>query len=753
MAAKEDLGELKDYANILNNTLDNVLASAERINRSFSNTRSDLINMDHVFQKIVETSDDLPKNIAKGKDLHEAILKDAKLFNKVQEKTISLLDKANEEGWKKVVAKLEEETQLQGKALEQTEEYKKAAEFINKLETDKLTVTVRQFELMKRQAEARRLDAISLGNITDALNDLGAKIRNPDAAFSSMLKKSGSLPDKIFEASKGSKNLGQTLSKLVNPAFGKVKDYANVLFSTSGILVAGVALAAAALVGLYNLFKNFWEFMDKNVVPATAKFNKQIGGTGPAVEELKSQMHGVGQEFLLLGESYESGAALVRDFASGLKSVELDPKTLKTGKELMAILQLSGEEAGSLALQFQKQTGSLDGLNEMMNVGAREAKTYGLPINDVLRDLGKFPNILARFNTANRTEFAKSAAKARSYGLDIGKVDAAFGERLDTFEGSSTAAAKLNAIFGTTINSFELMLETDPTKRMQMLRKELLAQGREWNSLSKYEQNVIASSLGVDKEMASMMLASDEERKKLEAKQRQKDKEIKINERWNKGMSSIKSTLIAWGEEINKVMRSVTGLISTIFGWDKPAKNMTDLASGMIEIFRSLTGWIDKTNKNWNAGWDSLDDYGKALKTIVYVVQLLLKPLQLLWEVSKKLFDMIIDGWKQIFGLIESTSIGKSLINMIGSAANMSLQGWDEMINIVKDDPTVATSSSTASLPSASTISSSKHASSKSKDNSLDFSKGNLKDVRIEMIDFNVDGKKFGELQVKLSTI
>jgi len=682
LAEKEDLDELKDIANILKSALEGALASSERINRSFSSTKNDLIDLDDLFQKLVETSEGLPENIATGKDLQKALINDAKLFNKVQLDSIKLFDRINEQGWEEMLRYLEHTTGKQGEALEQTAEYAAALEDRNNFEEKNLTLIQKQFAVMQKQANARKLDSLSLGNITESIKDLGAKIRNPDAAFSSMLKSGGQLPSKIFEAAKGSKNLGETMSKLVGPSMEKMQGFAKILFSPAGLLIVGVAAAVAALVGLYALFKNFWEFMDKNVVPAQAEFNKQIGGSGPAVGQLQSQMHGVGEEFLLLGKSYEEGAKLVRDFSSGLKSVQLDPKTLKTGKELVGILQLSGEEAGSLALQFQKQTGSLDGLNEMMNVGAREAKTYGLPVNDVLRDLGKFPNILARFGTANRTEFAKSAAKARSYGLDIGKVDAAFGDQLDTFEGSSDVAAKMNAMFGTTINSFELMLETDPIKRMEMLRKQLVSQGKEWNNLSKFEQNVITSSMGVDKEMASMMLSSDKERKALEKKQRQKDREIKMNERWNKGISSIKSTLIAWGAQIDKVMRGVSKLIATMFGLDEPGKLVTGLADTLVSWFTVLNKWLIDTKKSWADGGKGMGTFGKIFKLTFDILKIGFK---VVWFLVKKFFDIV---WKLVtlpIKLIKAFSDILGISDFFADILDTATTAFSDMAKIFDD--------------------------------------------------------------------
>lgn len=289
----------------------------------------------------------------------------------------------------------------------------------------------------------------------------------------------------------------------------------------------------------------------------------------------------------------------------------IPPAVLKQGKELTAILGLSGEEAGKLILNFQKQGAGVKEIDEMFRAGAKEARAYGLPVNEVLRDLGQSPEVLARFGVANRKEFAVATAKARSYGLTLKDVNGAFGDQLDTFEGSATAAAKLNTMFGTTINSFELMLETDPTKRMEMLRKELIAQNKPWEKLSKFEQNVVASTLNVDKATAQLILSSDKERKSLEAKAKQRESQIALDERWNAGMGSIKKTLIAWGPLLDKLMREASNFIVKLFGGDSASSTVKNTASVAENAVKSITKAIGDAAQNidlYREFWLSLSE-------------------------------------------------------------------------------------------------------------------------------------------------
>lgn len=387
-------------------------------------------------------------------------------------------------------------------------------------------------------------------------------------------------------------------------------------------MIGGVALATAAITTLFKLFTNYWDFLDKKVLPAQAEFNKQLGGTKASTAGLRKEMISTGVEFETLGYSFEEGAQLIRDFASGLRQVEIPKAVLKTGKELTAILGLTGEEAGKTIMYFQKQGAAIENVNEMFDQGAKTASAYGLPINDVLRDMGQAPDIMARFGIANRKEFAIATAKARSYGLSIKEVNASFGKSMATFNGASEASAKLNSVFGTTINSFQLMLEKNPVKRMEMIRKELDKQGKSWEKLSDAEKYVVTDTLHISEAQAAMAFSSEDQRKKLEKQAKQRENLARIDEKWNQGMGSIKKTLIAWGPLLDKLMRSVSNFIARLFGFKSAQEPIQDFAKTAERMINDVTAAIDQAGMKidqYREKWYSITeplDSGDAQKIV-----------------------------------------------------------------------------------------------------------------------------------------
>lgn len=561
-----------------------------------------------VLGEVLRQSDELGSQFASTKALQQAITKDAKLFQKVQDEITKIGDK----NFDKLEEGLKDRKELIKSLSDEKEADKwflKNSEKMDDLRKDATNDLQDHLNNLIAQEKSAKKIKMSFTNIKDAVDELGAKFRDPSIAVEGILTSLGKFPMYLQKAQKEGKGFGTIIKDIGKSMLGGLKNAASLLFTPTGLLILGVGAAVAAMTGLFKLFTNYWDFLDKKVIPAQAEFTKEIGGTRAETKGLSSQMQSAGVEMELLGYSFEEGTSMVRDFSKALNTGLTIPKdVLKTGKELTFVLGMTAEQSGKLVQQFQKQGLGMVQLNDMFKVGAREARAYGLPVNEVLRDIGDAPDILARFGLANRKEFAVSAAKARSYGLTIKELDAAFGKQLDTFEGSSVAAAKLNTIFGTNINSMKLMMEHDPVKRMEMLRKSLIGQGKDWEHLSVAERNVITQTLGVDEATAQLTLSSDKERKKLEAKNLERKKQIKVDEDWNRGMGSIKKTLIAWGPLLDKLMRSASNFVVKLFGGDSAADTVMDTAKAAENAIGAITKAIDSAAGNIQHYKDLWDD-------------------------------------------------------------------------------------------------------------------------------------------------
>lgn len=563
---------------------------------AFETTKS-AVGFKKLLSEVLKESEHLGSQFKNVKDLQKAMGKDAKLYKEVQEKIYKMGDKAFDKLQKEIKEKAELVKMTKGDKerikfeVAQQEKLEKLQEESGNIIEEKLNNLVAQEKTVKKIKQ-------HYSNMKDVIDDLAAQIRQPSLLAENFVAKLGQIPIYLKKSYKEGEGL-KTIFKDASTALSGMAKTAGALFGVGGLLILGIGAVVAAMAGLLKLFTNYWDFLDKKVIPAQADFNREIGGTSKGVKGLSGQMQSAGVELELLGYSFQEGAAFVRDFAKAANTgIALPKDILKTAKELTFVLGLTADQAGRLTMAFQKQGAGAKEINETFQIGAKVAKEYALPVNDVLREIGDAPDILARFGIANRKEFAISTAKSRSYGLSIKEVNEAFGKQLDTFEGSSVAAAKLNTIFGTTINSMSLMLEKDPTKRMEMLRQQLLKTGKSWEQMSVAEKNVITNTLGVSESQAALVLSSDKERQKLEKQAKQRAANARVDEQWNQGLKSIMKTLLPWQALLDKLARKVSNFVAKLFGFKDAQDPIMQTAQGAEKAFKIIDGWIDELTGN-----------------------------------------------------------------------------------------------------------------------------------------------------------
>lgn len=174
--------------------------------------------------------------------------------------------------------------------------------------------------LTERQLVANNKIVLSMKNVRDIVDDLGNQIRNPAVAANKFLGIIGGWAPALLKSKEEGKSFFGILKGMGEASVKGLGKAFSFIFSPTGWLIAGIGLVGAAFTGLFKLFTNYWDFLDKKVIPATAEFNKQIGGLKTETAGLQGQMQSAGVEMEMLGYSFEEGASLVRDLSKGLST-------------------------------------------------------------------------------------------------------------------------------------------------------------------------------------------------------------------------------------------------------------------------------------------------------------------------------------------------------------------------------------------------------------------------------------------------
>lgn len=559
-------------------------------------------NFERILTKTVAQHKQATGNAKNTNDLLDKMVNKSKVYKKTKEKILELTDKEIERQKTKVLRNLSMHLDLEEDIAKRRKLKANAGKEINEL-AEELTGEMKdQLSILEQQLKANTTLRGALGKLSDSIRD---------------------------------------------SALG------NLLFRPKALLVGGMLGVGKIII---DSFMEVYNFLDKKVIPATAELNKTLGNSGSSMTQLKKQAVSTGVRFEKLGMTFQDGAEAVRGIAEGMMTVRVPNETLQTTLKMSEYVGMGAENAGRLALTFQKTTGSTASLDKAMKGLSEVTAEYGVPVNQVRRDMGEFPDILARFGSANINQFGKSATIARTYGLTIGQLNNSFGEQLDTFEGSANAASKLNAVFGTSINTFDLLFETNPEKRFEMIREELVAQGKTWDDLNPFQKNALKNTLDMSAAEAQLAFASEDVRKRLKAKQKQIAKNNKVNEDWDSGLTNIKSTLLAWGPLLQQLQRSVGNFVARLLGFDNASEPIIALTNFLERNIPKVSKWLDSldvtpfidivevTNEYINTiksvtGKDItkfFDGFGKKAKTVIEMASAFVS----ITDSVKTLFDL-----------------------------------------------------------------------------------------------------------------
>ena len=126
------------------------------------------------------------------------------------------------------------------------------------------------------------------------------------------------------------------------------------------------------------------------------------------------------------------------------------------------------------------------------------AKDIGVEPAKLVEQFGAMGPSLAKFGKQGEKAFKDLARVSKITGLEIEKL-ISITSKFDTFEGAAEQAGMLNAALGTNmVNAMDLMMETDPAARFDMLRDSILDAGLSFDDMSYYQKQFYTNSLGLE---------------------------------------------------------------------------------------------------------------------------------------------------------------------------------------------------------------------------------------------------------------
>lgn len=335
-------------------------------------------------------------------------------------------------------------------------------------------------------------------------------------------------------------------------------------------------------------------------------FTKDFKSASKNAQELDGQLRA------LTGGGIGEGYKAFEEFSDGLGMVNEATMQFTKGKladNLIGVARASGisnQDIGQLAKTISIMDDSFtEGKKDTIEFAKSmkdAAGRAGVSVAKFGKDIMGSMSFMNSFGKKGKEIFLKTAEYASKMGISLKGLES-FTDLTDTFEGSAEAAAKMNTVFGTSINAMELMLENDPSKRFENFRQQMLAQGKTAASMSRQEIKFASQSLSISEDDINAALREgktiDEIAKTREkaAKAREKQ-ETTTREALAMTAQTLYNFQLAWDGATKKIMKALAPLLQMIGLIPKEGEKTSRFGDNMNRMFERLGKVIDKVANN-----------------------------------------------------------------------------------------------------------------------------------------------------------
>jgi hypothetical protein len=390
----------------------------------------------------------------------------------------------------------------------------KLAEEINTTESANYALQQKKLELLELQKKLQ--EAIATENIVDAA-ELAKQIRDLQLGIEDIESsiKIGEGLAKTLGIDESKRN-SLTFKLLNNPKEalkGVSQGLRDTLESVGGVKPAALMMLSSGIEALTsNLASKTVEITKAQIVALDTARTSFVAATG-ASTKYYDIITNVGEANRKYGISYaEAGKSLTALYEN------LNTFTKLSSKSQIEITATSAK-LEKLGISGTNTAESIASLSTVMSVtetqAAKTVETFaamgqaiGVSSGKMVTDFIAVKDQLSVFGSSMDKTFTDLAAQAKATGVEI-KTLLGLANMFDTFEGAATQVGKLNAILGGPyLSAMAMIEETDPTKRIDMLRQAVNQAGVSFEQMSYYQKKAIIEAGGfADAEEAQRILS------------------------------------------------------------------------------------------------------------------------------------------------------------------------------------------------------------------------------------------------------
>jgi hypothetical protein len=372
-----------------------------------------------------------------------------------------------------------------------------------------------------------------IDNINDAVLSLGESI----PAIKEVKRILGDYGPVLGAVALGFKALTAVLSPL-SWAFEKLGGVVTGVFSFFKNTATGILQTAyKAYHGLYNItnvaMKQFAKFgfdvreQNKQVLEAgeqTKEMFDSMSTTGEAINKT------LGSAIGMITSMSATTSKFARIFGLGAAgAAKMISETANQVGNMGNLSEIFGQqvfESANSIMTFTLATkglgASADDIRAMSVISKSELQSFEMTLADIataIRDVstesGTNKKVLSKNFLALRKDFidfgyigdrelANVASRAIHLGLEISELSNMF-KKVSTFEDATNMASQLSQAFGMNIDALEMLRAENPMDMIDMLRDSMLATGKTFDDMNRFERQLITQYTGLSGETAKLI--------------------------------------------------------------------------------------------------------------------------------------------------------------------------------------------------------------------------------------------------------
>ena len=278
-----------------------------------------------------------------------------------------------------------------------------------------------------------------------------------------------------------SKGFSDATVKMINPM--------NIMTSTiDKVVETTIALAVEQDQAVVNF---------RTATGASGEFDNNIRG-------LEVSLRQAGVSAAEAGQAVQSLYLNVTDF-----TVMSEANQAVLG-ETVAVLNELGVSAETTAKNMQFAIKILGQSEKQAARLQRELFTFaqelGVSADQMASDFASMGPQIAALGSNGVDAFKKLEVQAKNTGLALSEI-LGLVEKFDKFDSAAESVGKLNALLGGPyLNTLELVAETDPSKRFEILKDRIDDAGLSFDQMDYYQRKALASAVGLNEQQLALMM-------------------------------------------------------------------------------------------------------------------------------------------------------------------------------------------------------------------------------------------------------